>query len=125
MALIKCTECGKDISDKAISCPHGGFVTDNALPLGMSKKQISKVSKDLQGLVKNLWPLLIKIPVVGIALFLSVVIVNDIFVAVFETKEKKEYYDCRSRMIDQAGKGEPLIRCERPAREWKWQPKED
>ncbi len=24
MALIKCTECGKDISDKAIACPNCG-----------------------------------------------------------------------------------------------------
>lgn len=24
MALIKCPECGKEISDKAISCPHCG-----------------------------------------------------------------------------------------------------
>ena len=24
MALIKCTECGKEISDKATACPHCG-----------------------------------------------------------------------------------------------------
>ena len=24
MALIKCPECGKEISDKAASCPHCG-----------------------------------------------------------------------------------------------------
>jgi DNA-directed RNA polymerase subunit RPC12/RpoP len=24
MALIKCSECGKDVSDKAASCPHCG-----------------------------------------------------------------------------------------------------
>lgn len=24
MALIKCTECGKEISDKAVTCPHCG-----------------------------------------------------------------------------------------------------
>ena len=27
MALIKCDECGKDISDKATSCPHCGAPT--------------------------------------------------------------------------------------------------
>lgn len=25
MALIKCPECGKEISDKAASCPNCGF----------------------------------------------------------------------------------------------------
>ena len=25
MALIKCSECGKEISDKAKLCPHCGF----------------------------------------------------------------------------------------------------
>ena len=31
MALIKCEECGKEISDKAIACPHCGnpLVTEN------------------------------------------------------------------------------------------------
>ena len=24
MALIKCSECGKEISDKALTCPEGG-----------------------------------------------------------------------------------------------------
>jgi predicted RNA-binding Zn-ribbon protein involved in translation (DUF1610 family) len=28
MALIKCTECGKDISDKAASCPNCGVPID-------------------------------------------------------------------------------------------------
>ena len=31
MALIKCPECGKEISDKAESCPHCGYpITENA-----------------------------------------------------------------------------------------------
>lgn len=31
MALIKCTECGKEISDKAIACPHCGCPMDEIL----------------------------------------------------------------------------------------------
>ncbi len=31
MAIINCPECGKDISDKATSCPHCG-VTINPVP---------------------------------------------------------------------------------------------
>lgn len=29
MALINCPECGKEISDKAISCPHYGYSRTN------------------------------------------------------------------------------------------------
>lgn len=29
MALIQCNECGKDISDKALTCPHCGVPIDN------------------------------------------------------------------------------------------------
>ena len=49
MALIKCQECGKEISDKATSCPHCGAVTNESLPLGMNKTQ---VAKDAQGCMK-------------------------------------------------------------------------
>lgn len=28
MALIKCPECGNEISDKAASCPHCGFLIE-------------------------------------------------------------------------------------------------
>lgn len=31
MALIKCTECGKDISDKAAACPHCGCPLEEIL----------------------------------------------------------------------------------------------
>lgn len=45
MALIKCTECGKEISDKAITCPNCGCpvnpvnaATDNPVPTPSAKK---------------------------------------------------------------------------------------
>lgn len=37
MALIKCSECGKEISDRASSCPNCGCPIDN-----VSKKRINK-----------------------------------------------------------------------------------
>jgi hypothetical protein len=40
MALTKCKECGKDVSDRAISCPHCGA----ALPT-LSKGQIENIVK--------------------------------------------------------------------------------
>lgn len=34
MALIKCPECGKDVSDKAKSCPVCGYPIESILPSG-------------------------------------------------------------------------------------------
>lgn len=34
MALIKCPECGKEISDKAGACPHCGCPIGNATQAG-------------------------------------------------------------------------------------------
>lgn len=42
MALINCEECGKEISDKAISCPHCGA------PLIDKKKKQSRLPYNLQ-----------------------------------------------------------------------------
>lgn len=32
MAIVKCAECGKDISDKADKCPHCGANREDAIP---------------------------------------------------------------------------------------------
>lgn len=31
MALMKCPECGLQVSDKALSCPHCGYPLDSAV----------------------------------------------------------------------------------------------
>ena len=45
MAMIKCKECGKKISDKAKSCPHCGYsyVDDDDIVNEFSKKNITKI----------------------------------------------------------------------------------
>ena len=40
MALIKCSECGKQISDKAEFCPHCG-ITINSKDIDISKNKMS------------------------------------------------------------------------------------
>lgn len=55
MALIKCEECGNEISDKAKVCPKCGVNTKN--------KQIDK---------KKLWKLLIAVLIIGITIVLIV-----------------------------------------------------
>ena len=79
---------------------------------------------------------LIAIPVTVIFLFVSYSIAKDLFNAVFQSEEKKEYLDCqakhanRFREQNQARRGglpvAPLLeKCEKPTREWKWQRKKE
>jgi zinc-ribbon domain len=61
MALIDCTECHKQISDKAVDCPHCGApiaptittsVTEPAVaPIGRDGKQTAKKTKPLTWLI--------------------------------------------------------------------------
>jgi hypothetical protein len=56
MALIKCGECGKEISDKAVACPFCGNPNrDNLVAVGMPV-EIEKTSKKWKK--RSLWSLL-------------------------------------------------------------------
>lgn len=35
MALIKCSECGKEISDKAYTCPHCGAPLNQSIKINL------------------------------------------------------------------------------------------
>lgn len=68
MALIKCIECGKEISDKADACPNCGFKLDlDSRVKGneMMKEQIKKKERHKNdfGLIALL--LAVLIPIVG------------------------------------------------------------
>lgn len=43
MALIKCQECGKEISDSAVSCPHCGYKTSHGQREAQVKSQATGV----------------------------------------------------------------------------------
>ena len=47
MALIKCDECGKDVSSKAMSCPNCGN------PVSTSSKNEYSVHRESGGFVNN------------------------------------------------------------------------
>lgn len=67
MALIKCPECGKEISDKANSCPNCGcpIGTDTATKESISTVEVSPSNK--QGVkIKKFIPLIIGVVVVAI-----------------------------------------------------------
>lgn len=45
MALIKCPECGKEISDRAVSCPHCGYPIKN---LSREKESVNEYAVILE-----------------------------------------------------------------------------
>ena len=65
MALIDCPECGKEISDKAPSCPNCGVVIakDNARTTSDNFKE-SKTEK-LSAIVYGFWKFILYLLLVG------------------------------------------------------------
>ena len=47
MGLIKCSECGREVSDKAVACPSCGAPIANA-PVGTPIQTIQETSKRLK-----------------------------------------------------------------------------
>jgi uncharacterized OB-fold protein len=48
MALIKCPECERDISDKAISCPNCGYQTPQPRCITCKSTNIVRISDESQ-----------------------------------------------------------------------------
>lgn len=63
MALIKCSECGKEISDKAVSCPHCGAPQDvQKVQIVQDDTTQNKVdTREKASTFKSLLPLLIAV----------------------------------------------------------------
>ena len=60
MALIKCSECGKDVSDKAASCPGCGnpIAVPEAMvdtPNKVSTEEISQMRKSPKWILSNIF----------------------------------------------------------------------
>jgi len=45
MALISCTECGKEVSDKAASCPSCGAPISDASAVSLNPQSHAKVTR--------------------------------------------------------------------------------
>src|SRR5690554_6147029 len=67
MALIKCPECGKEVSDKSRECIYCGCPLSNALESKKATQQVEIASLDIKG--KNL-----KKTVISIVIILGVVV---------------------------------------------------
>ena len=84
MALVKCPECGKNVSDKAISCPSCGYV--------LSKANITDANKHNKDSLKKYSRMVIGgIFLVGILILGSHVLKTYTFNK--ELKEKEELYN--------------------------------
>ena len=85
MPLMNCTECGKEISDKAASCPHCGA------PTKWGQKETKKERRKRRGNVQGAGCLLIilaiilGLTVIGIpfAVFLGIVGLTVIVIGLF------------------------------------------
>lgn len=51
MTLIKCAECGKDVSDKAINCPNCGYPISPSRPAGFAPVLIEQTGKETKMLI--------------------------------------------------------------------------
>ena len=60
MSMIKCTECGKEISDKATACPHCGCPMTEILSATKESKKEEKVKpikeKKIKGFIYHKFP---------------------------------------------------------------------
>jgi hypothetical protein len=65
MALINCGECSKEISDKAVACPHCGAPREVTTPAATSKK--AAVKKNSSNSFLN-----VILIILGIVLFMSI-----------------------------------------------------
>lgn len=76
MSLIKCPECGKQVSDKAINCPSCGY-------------NIKNMKNHTQKMKLN------KMPIATLLIFFVIILVIIIFVLLFINNSKKKYYSYR------------------------------
>ncbi len=71
MALIKCRECGKEISDKAVSCPNCGIQLEGAGKSDVSRSdicnEITSVKKKKKTIKKGVLVVLILLVICGCA----------------------------------------------------------
>lgn len=68
MALIKCSECGKEISDKATSCPNCG--------INFTKENQKKKVKEIKNKVKKETPIIKKIIIIVISIIMGLILLE-------------------------------------------------
>lgn len=49
MAMIKCPECGKQVSDKAKACPGCGYPIEDDMPSGIVRIKVSPLAIGING----------------------------------------------------------------------------
>lgn len=69
MAIIKCKECGGNVSDKAYSCPHCGYILDY--------EREAKKKRAVSGLAKM--ALVCIALIIGIMVLIEIAVVGAMF----------------------------------------------
>lgn len=103
MALIQCPECNKEISDKAINCPHCGC------PLAENKPESFPVDRNAVAARSKISKYSAASIVIVVVAVVALVIV---FLSVFRANQREEYIDnlldAKSLMLSGAAKAESL-----------------
>lgn len=71
MALKNCTECGEKVSDKALFCPHCGYILDGS----KIKKVKNNIFVRIEGGRIEIEDLLMAILFIGIILLIALAII--------------------------------------------------
>lgn len=88
MSLIKCNECGKEISDKAVSCPNCGFpLQENFINLDKSRELNVNIKK--YELTNKKWKakliISISLVILGLISFIISIFLDNSLVSIFWT----------------------------------------
>ncbi len=92
MALVKCSECGHEVSDNALSCPNCGYILKKTASNSGNTSQLDKVSEIIEKdqKMKNIGDLFAAI---------FCVIFSIVFFALTGTKEATEFEQIKTFLI--------------------------
>lgn len=101
MALIKCPECGNDVSDKAECCPHCGINISNIKDLEeLSKKKENEIKEKQQRQTTN------RTIIIVVVVVIALIIGMNLFADYSKKKEKKEIQNRIDYYNNEIEKGE-------------------
>lgn len=95
MALISCSECSKEISDRAASCPHCGA------PVGAAALVVNRGADESESKKSSVWKWLFGVPIGG---FVLVMIIGSCAGNTPEGKERQASRDAISLCWSEQGR---------------------
>ena len=108
MAMIKCENCGKEISDKSVKCVHCGLKVHEKIKCNECGKLIDKDSKSCPNCGCPIKKKTKKIYIIIISIILLILIIG-LFIGInFVNKEKKIFNNNLKEVVDKINEGVSL-----------------